>query len=858
MAYGIRLTESVNRAIQNAGKIALLYSNYQIGTEHLLYGLGSVKDSVASKILNSFGVNHNKIEEVFAKSKPKQSNLILQSSIDFTPRTKEAFVLANQFAMQIGHNFVGTEHLLVSLLLQEDSYAVNILKRSFRVDINKLKNTILQVLKAETSSNYNSQLNSNFDFGYGPQQKQSYSAPQNPYANGGDYQGSVNAGYNSSFNNHGSGLPKQLLEMGQDLTARARANKIDPIIGRDEETERIIEILCRKTKNNPVLIGEAGVGKSAVVYGLALRIAKGEVPDILQNKTIFSLELGGLMAGTKFRGELEERLKNLIDVITQNRDIIVFIDEIHTLMQVGSDKGEINPADMLKPYLARGEFQTIGATTTDEYRKFIERDKALERRFQPVMVNPPSVEDTIKILKGLRDSYEAFHKVKISDEAIEAAAKLSDRYIMDRSLPDKAIDLIDEASSKAKVHVNQKPAELVELEEEIAKLEVEKKDALLSDNFERAANLRDKIRDAVNRKKSLEDKLVANNTGATITENDICTVISKWTGIPVTKVTEGEKQRLLNLENILHKRVIGQDEAIVAVSKAIRRARIGLKENNRPIGSFMFLGQSGVGKTELCKALAEAMFDNEKNVIRLDMTEYMEKHSVSKLIGSPPGYVGFDEGGQLTEQVRHKPYSVVLFDEIEKAHPDVFNMLLQILDDGRLTDSQGRTVSFKNTIIILTSNVGVSELPKTQTKLGFNVANESAVELDYEQMKEILLNALRKKFKPEFINRIDVVTVFHPLSYEQIAQIAKIFISNLNKRLLKQGASLKVTESALKYLIDKGYNPEYGARPLRRLIEQEIEDRIAEYILENKLEPGSVIVISAKDNNLVLTFDKRK
>ena len=855
MAYGIRLTESVNRAIQNAGKIALLYGNYQIGTEHLLYGLGSVKDSVASKILTNFGVNHNKIEEVFSKNKPKQSNLILQSSIDFTPRTKEAFVLANQFAMQIGHNFVGTEHLLVSLLLQEDSYAVSLLKRNFKVSINELKNTILQVLKAETSSNYNSNMNSNFDFGYAAP-KQNHTSSANPYSNGGDYVGNVNAGYNSNYNNSGSNLPQQLLEMGQDLTARARANKIDPIIGRDAETERIIEILCRKTKNNPVLIGEAGVGKSAVVYGLALRIAKGDVPELLKNKTIFSLELGGLMAGTKYRGELEQRLKDLITVITQNKDIIVFIDEIHTLMQVGSDKGEINPADMLKPYLARGEFQTIGATTTDEYRQYIEKDKALERRFQPIMVNPPSVEDTIKILKGLRDSYEAFHKVKISDEAIEAAAKLSDRYIMDRSLPDKAIDLIDEASSKAKVHINQKPAELVKIEEEIAAYEVEKREALIADNFEKAANYRDKIKDALNRKKQIEERNLGSNSGAIITENDICAVISKWTGIPVTKVTESEKERLLNLENILHKRVIGQDEAIVAVSKAIRRARIGLKDNNRPIGSFMFLGQTGVGKTELCKALAEAMFDNENNVVRLDMSEYMEKHSVSKLIGSPPGYVGFDDGGQLTEAVRHKPYSVVLFDEIEKAHPDVFNLLLQILDDGRLTDSQGRTVSFKNTIVILTSNVGVSELPKKQTKLGFGVSEQTA-ELDYEQMREILLNALRKKFKPEFLNRIDVITVFHALNYEQIAQIAKIFISNLNKRLNRQGASLKVTESALRYLIDKGYNPEYGARPLRRLIEQEIEDRIAEHILENKLQQGSVVVISAKDGNLVLNFENR-
>ena len=526
-------------------------------------------------------------------------------------------------------------------------------------------------------------------------------------------------------------------------------------------------------------------------------------------------------------------------------------------MQVGSDKGEINPADMLKPYLARGEFQTIGATTTDEYRKFIEKDKALERRFQPIMINPPSIEDTIKILKGLRDSYEAFHKVKITDEAIEAAAKLSDRYIMDRSLPDKAIDLIDEASSKAKVHANQKPEEIAKLEEEILGFEAEKKEALISDNFEKAANFRDKIREATAKKKALEEKLRGTNSQAVITENDICAVISKWTGIPVTKVSETEKERLLNLENILHKRVIGQDEAVNAVSKAIRRARIGLKDNNRPIGSFMFLGQTGVGKTELCKALAEAMFDNENNVIRLDMSEYMEKHSVSKLIGSPPGYVGFDDGGQLTEQVRRKPYSVVLFDEIEKAHPDVFNMLLQILDDGRLTDSQGRTVSFKNTIIILTSNVGVDELPKKQIKLGFDT-QENNTEIDYNKIHDTLMNALKRKFKPEFLNRIDVITVFHPLNYEQIAQIAKLFISNLNKRLNSQGASLKVTESALKYLIEKGYNPEYGARPLRRLIEQEIEDRIAEYILQNKLEKDSTVVISAKDGNLVLNFEQKK
>ena len=839
MANGIRLTESVNRAIQNAGRIALSFGNFQIGTEQLLYGLASVKDSVASKLLKNYNVTSEKIEEIFAKKSPKQTNLILANSVDFTPRSKEVFVIANQFANQIGHNFVGSEHLLVSLLLSEDSVAYNILKRNFRVNISDLKNTVLQVLKAETTDSYNS-FGSNYDFNNAS------------YSNG---NGQSYSNYNRNQAN--SAIPQNLLEMGVDLTSRARDGKIDPIIGRDDEIERVIEILCRKTKNNPVLIGEAGVGKSAIVYGLALRIAKGEVPEILKDKTVFSLELGGLMAGTKYRGELEERLKNLIETITKNKNIIVFIDEIHTLMQVGSDKGEINPADMLKLYLARGEFQTVGATTTEEYRKYIEKDKALERRFQPVMVNPPSVEDTIKILMGLRDSYEAFHKVKISEEAIVAAAKLSDRYIMDRSLPDKAIDLIDEASSKAKVHSNFKPREIQLIDDEILGYEAEKKEALIADNYEKAAMFRDRIREANERKKIAEEVVIKNSNNVTITEDDICAVISKWTGIPVTKITESEKERLLNLEDLLHKRVIGQDEAVSAVSKAIRRARIGLKDNNRPIGSFLFLGRTGVGKTELCKALSEAMFDNENNVIRLDMSEYMEKHSVSKLIGSPPGYVGFDEGGQLTEQVRRKPYSVVLFDEIEKAHPDVFNMLLQILDDGRLTDSQGRTVSFKNTIIILTSNVGVDELPKQAVKLGFG-ESVSVAEPNYDKTKEILMGALKRKFKPEFLNRIDVITVFHTLSYNQIAQIAKLFIANLNKRLNNKGASLKVTEGALKYLIEKGYSPEYGARPLRRLIEQEVEDRIAEQILENKLEPGSVIVLSVKNNNLVIGYEAKQ
>ena len=832
----LKYTQSVNRAIQNAGKIALQFGSYEIGTEHLLYGLASVTDSVASQILAGFGINANDIESIFAKNGKRQNTIVVQNKIDFSPRSKEVFVIANQFSQSIRHNFIGTEHLLVALLSAEESVAIGLLKRYFKVNINELKYRVMQVLKAE-SSNDSAAFN---QFGF-----------LNTQGSSGI---STKSGYGTSATTASQVLPKSLLDMGQDLTQKAKDGKIDPIIGRDEETERLIEILCRKTKNNPVLIGEAGVGKSAIIDGLALRIANGNVPEILKDKIIFSLELGGLMAGTKYRGALEEKLKELIDVITQNKNIVVFIDEIHTLMQVGNDKGEVSPADMLKPYLARGEFQTIGATTTDEYRKFIEKDKALERRFQPIMVNPPSVQDTIKILKGIKDSYEAFHKVKISDDAIESAVTLSDRYIMDRSLPDKAIDLIDEASSKAKVKGSEKPTEEKLLEDQIETYELEKREALMADNFEKAAEFRDKIKQAKTKLNELRNVRPAQSRFIEITSDDVCDVISRWTGIPVSKITESERERLLKLEEILHRRVIGQDEAVVAVSKAIRRSRIGLKDSNRPIGSFLFLGQTGVGKTELSKALAEAMFDNENLVIRLDMSEYMEKHSVSKLIGSPPGYVGFDEGGQLTEQVRRKPYSVVLFDEIEKAHADVYNLLLQILDDGRLTDSQGRTVSFKNTIIIMTSNVGVSNLKLGKQGLGF--VSEEDEKQTYEKTKETLLLALKRNFKPEFLNRIDTTVVFHPLSYEDLAKIAKIFITHLSKKLTKQNVTLKATEGALKYLIEKGYDPEYGARPLRRLIEQEIEDRIAEEMLHGNIEPGCSIVLSFKNNDLVLNVKK--
>ena len=835
MFNNLRLTDSANMALQNAGGIALQFGSYAIDTEHILYGLTAINDSVSSKILKNYGVTSVSLMTLFAKLY-KNTSTIISRDVDISLDGKECLMLANQFASEIGHDFVGTEHLLIAILIGDNYKASRILRKYFKINTFELRNSVLQVIKSNSMTRGS----------MGPSYVYSSENYETP-----NYEQSYSQNYNQED------VPDFIKDMGRDLTQKARDGKIDPIIGRKEETARMIEILCRKNKNNPVLIGEAGVGKSAVVDGLALAIAKGEVPELLKNKTIFSLELGSIMAGTKYRGELEAKLKQLIDYIVNNKDIIVFIDEIHTLMQIGDGKGEVNPADMLKPYLARGEFQTIGATTIDEYRQYIEKDKALERRFQPVMVNPPTVEQTIEILRGLKDSFEVFHKVRISEEAIVAAASLSDRYIMDRSLPDKAIDLIDEASSKAKLVGKKKPEELTKLEEEIVRWEVEKKEALLAENFEKAGEFRDKIRSNQDKINELHNTTFGSEE-LTITSDDICNVISNWTNIPVTKITEDERERLLKLEDILHKRVIGQNEAVTAVCKAIRRARIGLKDNNRPIGSFMFLGQTGVGKTELCKALAEAMFDNENAVIRLDMSEYMEKHSVSKLIGSPPGYVGFDEGGQLTEKVRRKPYSVVLFDEIEKAHPDVFNLLLQVLDDGRLTDSQGRLVTFKNTIIIFTSNVGVSELPKKRSGFGFGI-DEMNNNDDYDVIKDTLISAFKKRFKPEFVNRIDVTTVFHPLEYKHLSQIAKLFICNLNKRLLaNQNTSLKVTESALNYLIEKGYDREYGARPLRRLIEQEIEDKLAEQFLEGAIPHGSVITISAKEGRLTFRVYRKE
>ncbi len=801
-------SDSIEKVIKNASKIALRFGSNLVGTEHILYGLVSVSDCTASKLLSQYGVTENALFEIFEES---ASGVSLFGNVELTPRTKELFQIAQQIAMDMGHSFIGTEHLLLAILSNKSCYATRMMENFFNIDVDEVKTKLLSSLQVSSGADKSKKYDDNSS---------------------------------ASGSQIGSKLPEKLLDMGSDITLKARQHKLDPVIGREEEIQRVIEILCRKTKNNPCLIGEAGVGKTAVVEGLALAIASGDVPEEIKDKSIFALEIGGLMAGTKYRGQMEEKLKDTIETIIQDGNIIVFIDEIHTLAQAGSEKGETSPADMLKPYLARGELQTIGATTTDEYRKYIETDKALERRFQPVMVNPPSVEQTIEILKGLKDTYEAFHKIIITDAAISAAANLSDRYITDRSLPDKAIDLIDEACSRAKVNFTLKPQKVRDLEEKIKGLSASRDEASLQRNYEKAAKLQSEIINLENQLKEQNNTIVKKHGSGQIGENEIAEVVSKWTGIPVTKLTEGEKEKLLHLEEILHKRVIGQDEAINAVSKAIRRARVGLQDSKRPIGSFLFMGPTGVGKTELSKAIAEALFDNENNIIRIDMSEYMESHTVSKLIGSPPGYVGFDEGGQLTEQVRRKPYSVVLFDEIEKAHPEVLNSLLQILDDGRLTDSKGRTVSFKNTVIIMTSNIGASEI-RSSKQLGFgSESTERASERD------IYMDALKKKFKPELINRIDVICIFESLSKQDLMKISNIMISGINKRL--KGLQINVSPEAIDFIVAKGSNLIYGARPLKRFIEQEIEDKIAEKILLGKLPDKGLIEVGL--NGTELTF----
>ncbi len=791
-------SDNLSKVIKNAGKIAMELGGNQVGTEHILYGLTTVKDCMANKILAEYGVNSSSLKEILT-SEEMPEKVLAGVDVELTPKSKEILATAKQVALQLNHNFVGTEHLLFALLVNNGTYAVKLLTVSFKINLTEIKSKVLISLQSVSSDD------------------------------------------DILDNQNRSMLPDKLLEMGSDITLKARQGKIDPIIGREPEIERIIEILCRKTKNNPILIGEAGVGKTAVVEGLAQKIVNGDVPEILKDKIVYSLEIGGLMAGTKYRGSMEEKLKDAIDTIIASQNIIVFIDEIHTIAQAGSKEGEVSPSDMLKPYLSRGELQTIGATTTDEYRKYIEKDRALERRFQPIMVNPPTKEQTIEILKGLRDNYESFHKVKITNSAIESAVNLSDRYIPDRSLPDKAIDLIDEASARARVACSTRPNELKEKEERLRTLIANKNEYNIARNYDAVARLSEQIASLNSEICELREKFDKNQNRC-IVANDIAEIVAKWTGVPVTKLTETEKEKLLNLEQILHKRVVGQDEAINSVCRAIRRSRVGMGDANRPIGSFIFMGQTGVGKTELTKALAEAMFDNEDSIIRLDMSEYMEPHTVSKLIGAPPGYEGYDEGGQLTEQVRRKPYSVVLFDEIEKAHPDIFNTLLQILDDGRLTDGQGRTVSFRNTIIIMTSNLGSQQ------------AMQCLDECDDEmRAKSIYLEALRKHFKPEFVNRIDVVCIFHPLTIQDLTKIATIMVANINKRLNRQDLTLKLTENALDYIIDNGVDTRYGARPLKRYITQEIEDKIAEKILLGELEKTGTIIIDVNGNGL--TFE---
>ncbi|MCH5164511.1 MAG: ATP-dependent Clp protease ATP-binding subunit [Clostridiales bacterium] len=795
----VQITENLKNSIIIAKKIAIKYSNPEVGTEHILYGLVKNDKSQVSKLLREYGVKPEPIEEVFKD----EDHVVIMGEPELTARVNATILQAYRLSSQAGTPQASCAHVLLCMLADPSSLAYSILQNVFKVDIPAMVNALYNAI----------------------------------------------GGSGEAKTDNNSSLPDSLKDLGIDITQKARQQKIDPVIGRKDEIERIIQILCRKTKNNPVLIGEPGVGKSAVVEGLAKEIVEGNVPELLKDKTIFSLDIGSIIAGTKYRGAMEEKLKEAINAIKENNNIIVFIDELHTLAQAGGKEGEVSPADILKPYLARGELQTIGATTTDEYRKYIEVDKALERRFQPIIVAPPSVEDTIEILKGLRENYEAFHKVTLSDEAIEAAAKLSDRYIMDRFLPDKAIDLIDEAMSKAKVSGNTVPDGVKNMEERLAELNKQKDEAARSENYNKAMQLRNE-RDALAKeieKAKLNWSKSSERSSGVITAENIAEIVAKWTKIPVSRLSETETQRLVHLEEILHDRVIGQDKAVVSVAKAIRRARAGLKDPNRPIGTFLFLGPTGVGKTELTKALSEAMFDDENAVIRLDMSEYMESHSVSKLIGSPPGYVGFDDGGQLTEQVRRKPYSVVLFDEIEKAHPDVYNLLLQLMDDGRLTDSQGRLVSFKNTIIIMTSNVGVAEL-KTARSLGFGGGMEDAA----RRTEDVINAALKRRFKPEFLNRIDVICTFNHLMREDIAKIADIMLKKVQKKLSERNIRLRVTDTMMGYIIESGYDMEYGARPLRRVIEQSIEDAIAEEILAGRIKDGDTVTADYMDGRVMI------
>ncbi|MCH5155169.1 MAG: ATP-dependent Clp protease ATP-binding subunit [Clostridiales bacterium] len=827
------MDENALAAYDIARKTARLYKNEVTGTEHLLYGILKV-DCCASKIFLANRFNPDGLNVLFEEETSGSGNVEPQDSV----RLSESIPFeAYGIAAQLGASQISPDHLMLAILEDRNCFAVDALYRLYNVNSAAYRRAIFKLLQGAQPQRPDNQMFVSGVFGM-------------PNGYGSDYFSGTNShGMNGGIKNNAHALPSQLADLGVDVTAKAMQNKLDPVIGREQEVARLIEILCRKTKNNPVLIGEPGVGKSAIIDGLAKAIVDGKVPRQLQNNIIFSLNIGSLMAGTKYRGQLEEKLKSAIDLIINSGNIIVFIDELHTLMQAGSKDGEVTPADILKPYLARGEMQTIGATTTDEYRKYIEADKAMERRFQPIIVEPPTVDQTIEILKGLRSNYENFHKVKLSDAAIVAAARLSDKYIADRFLPDKAIDLIDEAMSCAKVGASSAPADFTEMNAQLAEYKKKMQEAAARQDYAEADKCKRKAEELENtiKQRSLQNSAQQEKITKTISEEDIADVVSRWTKIPVSKLTETETTRLQNLEALLHKRVIGQNRAVEAVAKAIRRARAGLKSDNRPIGSFIFLGPTGVGKTELTKALAEAMFDNENSIIRLDMSEFMEAHSVSKLIGAPPGYVGFDDGGQLTERVRRHPYSVVLFDEIEKAHPDVFNALLQILDDGRLTDSQGRTVSFKNTLIIMTSNVGATAAA-SKREIGFNAVGKS----ENSVRDETYMNALKNMFRPEFLNRIDVTCVFDKLTKDDVAQIADIMLNKVKKSLMDKNISLDITPAALNRLIEMGYDAEYGARPLRRVIEQNVEDEIAEAIICGKVTNNSSVRIDCVNDKIVI------
>ncbi len=826
--YYDAFSRNVNEVIELATVLAKKTGCRYIGSEHMLFGLINVGDGRAAAILREAEVDNDRYLYYFKKTIDK--SVVIPGNM-FTPRTKQLFDTAIDISLKAHSGYVGTEHLLLAVLLNKDCLAVTILK-TLKVDVNKMANELYDSLMRKEEEPATSDENESESF--------------------------FKNSYKSNLKGAQTDKPKEeesedfgdLSKFGVNLNKVARDGKLDPVIGRKKEIDRVIQILSRRTKNNPVLIGEPGVGKSAVVEGLAQAIVKGNVPEILAEKIVFSLDIAGMVAGARYRGDFEERLKKVIEEVKSNGNIILFIDEIHNIVGAGSTgEGNMDAANILKPMLSRGELQTIGATTIDEYRKYIEKDAALERRFQPIMVDAPSTEETVEILKGLRDKYEAHHGVSIPDEAIISAVNLSDRYITDRFLPDKAIDLIDEAASRVRLDSYNSPREAKSKEVELNALIAQKNDAKRRDEFERAIEINkeiERVQKELEQIRANASKINTEREKLKISSEDIAKVVSNWTGVPVVKLTQTEAQRLLDLEEVLHQRVIGQESAVKSVSDAIRRARAGLKDPNRPVGSFIFVGPTGVGKTELSKALAETVFGNEDNIIRIDMSEYMEKHSVSKLVGAPPGYVGFDEAGQLTEKVRRKPYSVVLFDEIEKAHPDVFNLLLQILDDGRLTDSKGRVVSFKNAIIILTSNVGATEVESKKT-LGF-VGSKSA---EYDNMCDRYMDALKAKFRPEFLNRIDDIIVFKKLEKEETARIAEIMLSSLRKRLAVMEIKLEITPRAMGLIVEKGYDVNYGARPLKRVLQRHIEDKLSEEILRGNLTERSNVTIDERDGEFI-------